>query len=201
MNSFVLMARIVRTPEIRYTQDNQMPLAQMIVEFESIKSEDPPTTLKVVGWGKLADEIKENYREGDRVILEGRLTMNVIEHPEGYKEKKAELTASRVHKIGADSNYTPAPASTTSPSNVVAFDSYSSPTSNNETKTESEPFPEQPSTAPARETSPDGNKNLDDIPFLRPVSPRSPESDLLDPWELAANQPGLWLQGNGMLWD
>ena len=30
MNSCILMAKIVRRPELRYTQDNQTPYAQML---------------------------------------------------------------------------------------------------------------------------------------------------------------------------
>jgi DNA polymerase-3 subunit gamma/tau len=35
----------------------------------------------------------------------------------------------------------------------------------------------------------------DDIPFVRPVSLRTSESELQDCWELAANKPGIWLHG------
>lgn len=155
MNSCILMARITRTPEVRYTQDNQRPLAQMLVEFEGMRPDDPPMSLKVVGWGKLADEIQQNYVEGDRVIIEGRLRMNTIERQEGFKEKRAELTASRVHKVGADPGYTPSAAS----SNVVDFDSYSERSAPTDTETPDTPTPDPAMSAPAEE------KNLDDIPF------------------------------------
>lgn len=148
------MARITRTPEIRYTQDNQRPLAQMLVEFEGLRPDDPPMSLKVVGWGKLADEIQQNYAEGDRVIIEGRLRMNTIERSEGFKEKRAELTASRIHKLGSDPDYTP-----TSASNVVDFDSYSDRSSETDMDIADAPSPDPSLATPAE------NKNLDDIPF------------------------------------
>lgn len=107
MNSCILMAEIIQDPELRYTSDNQTPLAQMLVQFPGQRAEDPPTTLKVVGWGNFASEIKENYQVGDRVIIEGRLGMNSIDRPEGFKEKRAELTASRIYKLGADTTFEP----------------------------------------------------------------------------------------------
>lgn len=102
MNSCILIAEIVETPQLRYTTD-QKALAEMLVQFPGPRAEDPPATLKVVGWGNLAQEIQQNYHQGDRVIIEGRLGMNTIQR-DGYKEKKAELTVQRIHMLGAGFN-------------------------------------------------------------------------------------------------
>lgn len=100
MNSCILMADIVQAPQLRYTSDNQTPVAEFIVQFPGLRDDDPPSQIKVIGWGNLAQEIQEQYREGDRVLLEGRLGMNTIERPEGFKEKRAEMTVSRVYSLG-----------------------------------------------------------------------------------------------------
>jgi single-strand DNA-binding protein len=101
MNSFILMATVVRPPELRYSQDNQLPIANMTVEFEgNVKAEERQPQLRIVGMGNLAKEMDENkYAEGTRLIIEGRLSMTTIERPEGYKEKRAELIASRIHAV------------------------------------------------------------------------------------------------------
>ncbi|MGK7902640.1 MAG: single-stranded DNA-binding protein [Hormoscilla sp.] len=101
MNSCVLMAEIIQEPQLRYTADNQTPIAEMLVEFPGLRSEDPTGRLKVIGWGNLAKEITEHYHEGDRVVLQGRLSMNTIERPEGFKEKRAELTVSKIYSLSA----------------------------------------------------------------------------------------------------
>ncbi len=95
------MAEIIQQPQLRYTPDNQLQIAEMLVQFPGPKPEDPPEHLKVIGWGNLAQEIHEKYREGDRVIIEGRLGMNTIDR-DGVKEKRAELTAQRIYSVGAD---------------------------------------------------------------------------------------------------
>lgn len=126
MNSCILLAEIVQDPQLRYTSDTQTPITEMLVQFPGLRAEDPPETLKVVGWGNLAQEIQERYRQGDRVVIEGRLSMNSLERPEGFKEKRAELTVQRIHNWGESINMGSSAASfeqpsvtTTSPRSVV----------------------------------------------------------------------------------
>ncbi len=115
------MAEIVQAPELRSTSDNQMEIAEMFVQFVNGKPENPPALIKVVGWNNLAREIKEKYRQGDRVIIEGRLEMSVTEKPEGYKEKRAQLVASRIHAftggedLGTGAAMSPAAAASRTP--------------------------------------------------------------------------------------
>jgi single-stranded DNA-binding protein len=122
MNNCVLMAEIVQDPQLRYTQDNQVPVAEMMVQFPALRADDPPSLLRVVGWRNLAQEIQERYHKGDRVIIEGSLRMNSVDRPEGFKEKVAELIAQRIHPITTDALGAPAlsasasvPASTPAP--------------------------------------------------------------------------------------
>jgi single-stranded DNA-binding protein len=161
MNSCVLMAKIVRSPQLRYTQDNQLAVIEMMVEFDSLSPQSQPSTLKVVGWGNLATEIEQKYGEGDRVILTGRLKMDTIERPEGFKEKRAELTVSNIYPVVA--------GATSSFSNVVKMDSYKSPPAQEEKEDFS---PEYTPSSPPQITSETGedsseldSENLDNIPF------------------------------------
>ena len=113
MNSCILMAEIVQEPQLRYTSDN-LAVTEMLVQFpNSQKAEDAPATLKVVGWGNLATEIQQNYHQGDRVILVGRLGMNTIDRPEGFKEKRAELTVQQIQNLGGGFNLSSQPVTET----------------------------------------------------------------------------------------
>jgi single-stranded DNA-binding protein len=102
MNSCILMVQVVKDPELRYTPE-ELALAETIVQFEALRAEEPPATLKMIAWGNLAKEVQERYHEGDRLIVEGRLQMNTIERrSDGVKEKHAELVASRIHPLEAN---------------------------------------------------------------------------------------------------
>ena len=50
MNHCVLEVEVVEAPTLRYTQDNQTPIAEMAVRFDGLRADDPPGELKVVGW-------------------------------------------------------------------------------------------------------------------------------------------------------
>ena len=115
MNSCVLMVEIIQAPELRYTQDGNTAIAEMVVQFPSLRAEDPMSTLKVMGWGNLAQQIQEQFHQGDQVIVEGRLNMRTVERPEGFKEKLAELRASRVHSLNMVTSGVAAPATATTP--------------------------------------------------------------------------------------
>ncbi len=158
MNSCILMAQIVSEPELRSTQD-QVSVSSMMVEFESAKEGESPGQVQVEVWGKLAEEIKNTYSSGDRVIVEGRLSMNLFEMPEGYKEKRAKLVASRIYAIGGSSS-TVKPQQTQQPDNVVNF--ASSPQAQPETNyVDTTATTPEPASVPAS----GGNEDWDEIPF------------------------------------
>ena len=101
MNHCVLEVEVIDAPTVRYTQDNQTPIAEMAVRFDALREGDPPGELKVVGWGNLAQELQNRVQTGQRLLIEGRLRMNTMPRGDGMKEKRAEFTLARLHPIGA----------------------------------------------------------------------------------------------------
>lgn len=179
MNSCILMAQIVSQPELRSTQD-QTSVSTMMVEFESTREGEAPGKVQVEGWGKLAEDIKNTYSSGDQVIIEGRLSMNLFEMPEGYKEKRAKLVASRIYPMG-----TAGGASYQQTDNVVDF--APSPQPQPAYAQTPAPAPEATPAPASRDNS--GNEDWDEIPFVRPVYSRTNfGSQLCDSWELEANR-------------
>ena len=160
MNSCILMAKIIRSPELRYTQDNQTPIAQMLVEFDGPRPDDPPATLKVVGWGNMASEIQEQYNEGDRVVIVGRLSMNTVDRPEGFKEKRAELTVSQIHSVSSDGS-----EAVSSRSSNAADDDLDAVDSSAKAKPASSKSKPKTAVAPEPQADDAPTQNLDDIPF------------------------------------
>ena len=99
MNHCLIQSVIKTNPQMRYTKENQTPIAEMMVGIKGLRSDDPINDLKVLGWGTIAQEMIDQLKEGNNVVLEGRLRMNSVTRKDGTKEKQAELTASRIHHI------------------------------------------------------------------------------------------------------
>ena len=99
MNHCLIQAVINNAPQMRYTKESQTPIAEMVVNFKGLRSEDPIRELKVLGWGNIAQEMIDNLKEGQNIVLEGRLRMNSVTRKDGTKEKQPELTASKIHNI------------------------------------------------------------------------------------------------------
>jgi single-stranded DNA-binding protein len=156
MNNCMLLAEIVQAPQLRYTSDNQTPVAEFWVEFPPLRDNDPAAKLKVVAWGSLGQEVQANYQAGQRVLLEGRLAMNVVDRPEGFKEKQVEMTLQRLYDAGSFSTMAmtaPAPLTPTTASPAAA------PVAVAPTPSSPPPVTPPPPAAPAP------SPNYDDIPF------------------------------------
>ncbi|MCP9899935.1 single-stranded DNA-binding protein [Cyanobium sp. Cruz CV13-4-11] len=99
MNHCLLEVEVLEAPQVRYTQDSQTPVAEMAVQIEGLRPDDPPGQLKVVGWGNLAQDLQNRVQVGQRLVLEGRLRMNTVTRQDGVKEKRAEFTLARLHPL------------------------------------------------------------------------------------------------------
>jgi single-stranded DNA-binding protein len=106
VNHCLLEVEVLEAPQVRYTQDNQTPIAEMLVSLDGLRPDDPPGQLKVVGWGNLAQELPARVQIGQRLLIEGRLRMNTVTRQDGVKEKKAEFTLSRLHPMAAATEVT-----------------------------------------------------------------------------------------------
>ncbi|MCP9881911.1 single-stranded DNA-binding protein [Cyanobium sp. Alchichica 3B3-8F6] len=124
MNHCLLEVEVLEAPQVRYTQDNQTPVAEMAVQIDGLRPDDPPGQLKVVGWGNLAQELQNSVHVGQRLMLEGRLRMNTVTRQDGVKEKRAEFTLARLHPLDAGPSGmtpgTPSPATTAPAASATA---------------------------------------------------------------------------------
>ncbi len=164
VNHCLLEVEVLEAPQVRYTQDNQTPVAEMAVQMDGLRPDDPPGQLKVVGWGNLAQDLQNRVQVGQRLVVEGRLRMNTVTRQDGVKEKRAEFTLARLHPLGgatATGLPTPGPASQPRPAAPAPVRA-SAPTPAPAARAVAAQEPPTWNTSPLVPDLPDGD---DEIPF------------------------------------
>lgn len=91
MNKVILMGRLTRDPDIRYTQgDNSMCIAKfsLAVDRRFVRnSQDGATAdfFNCTAFGKLAEHVERFYRKGTKTLLSGRIQNDNYTNREGQK--------------------------------------------------------------------------------------------------------------------
>jgi single-strand DNA-binding protein len=109
MNAIAILGEVVGDPELRETPDG-LAIAKFPLRFAAARPEEAPYQVSVVVFGRvarpgesgrnLAQEVAQQFHQGDTVVVEGQLRMNTIER-DGYKEKRAEVQARKVVSVSA----------------------------------------------------------------------------------------------------
>lgn len=103
MNQVVLVGRLARDPEVRYTKtgkavatftvaiNRNAPMAQ-----RDLNEKEPADFIPVVAWDKLAEMCGNNLAKGSRVFVQGRLQVRSYETQDGQRRWVTEVVADLV---------------------------------------------------------------------------------------------------------
>lgn len=96
MNKVVLVGRIVRDPEVRYSQgENPTAVARYTIAVDRrFKRDGEPTAdfINCVTFGKSAEFVEKYFRKGLRISISGRITTNSYTNKDGIKVYTTEVT-------------------------------------------------------------------------------------------------------------
>lgn len=96
MNKVVLVGRLTRDPEVRYTQgENQTAIARYTLAVDRrFKRDGEPTAdfINCVVFGKSAEFAEKYFRQGLRVAISGRITTGSYTNKDGIKVYTTEVT-------------------------------------------------------------------------------------------------------------
>lgn len=96
MNKLIIMGRLVKDPEIRYTQTSKV-VAQFTLAvdrpFTGQDGQRETDFIPCVVWGKAAELIGNSVHKGHRLLVEGRLQIRSYEAKDGSKRYVAECIA------------------------------------------------------------------------------------------------------------
>jgi single-strand DNA-binding protein len=100
MNKTVLVGRLVKDPEIRYTANNQTPNAKFTLAVNRMKKvENQPDAdfVPIVVWGKSAENCGKYIAKGSLVAVAGRIQTRTWDDTEGKKHYATEVIADEVN--------------------------------------------------------------------------------------------------------
>lgn len=97
LNCVNLIGRVGANIEIRFFESGSAKATlSLAVRRRAKDAPPPPSTIKVVAWGENLVTQLSSLRSAQQCVIQGRLSMNTIERPEGFREKITELIAERI---------------------------------------------------------------------------------------------------------
>ena len=113
MNKVILMGRLTRDPEVRYTQTNNTLVSSFSIavnrRFTRPGEERQADFINVVAWSKLGEFCSKYFKKGQQVGVIGRLQVRNWEDEQGQKRYVTEVVAEEAYfadskRDGADSS-------------------------------------------------------------------------------------------------
>ena len=99
MNKVVLIGRLTRDPELRYTGSNT-PVASFTLAvnrpFSNQQGEREADFINVVVWRKQAENVKNYLSQGSQAAVEGRIQTRSYDDQNGQKRYVTEVVADNV---------------------------------------------------------------------------------------------------------
>ncbi len=101
MNRVILMGRLARDPEVRYSQgDTAMAIARfsLAVDRRRTQNSDGQTAdfINIVAFGKLGEFAEKYLRKGTKVTLEGRIQTGSYTNKDGAKVYTTDVVADNI---------------------------------------------------------------------------------------------------------
>ncbi|MEE3343589.1 MAG: single-stranded DNA-binding protein [Bacilli bacterium] len=107
LNQVVLVGRLVKTPELKIT-DNGKKISRITLavprNYKNMDGEYDTDFLDCTLWTNVAENTSEYCQTGDMIGVKGRIQTRVIQNEDGTKKKKTEIIAERVTFLAQSDN-------------------------------------------------------------------------------------------------
>ena len=101
MNKVILMGRLTRDPEIRYTQTNNTVVANFALavnrRVSSQSGDKQADFINIVAWNKVGEFCGKYFKKGQQVAVIGRLQVRTWDDQNGQKHYVTEVIADEVY--------------------------------------------------------------------------------------------------------
>jgi len=99
MNKTVLMGRLTKDPELRYTTNNTAVVNFTLAVDRRIKQEGQPSAdyISIVAWNKLAEAINNYCKKGRKIAVVGRIQTRTWDDTENKRHYVTEVVAEEMY--------------------------------------------------------------------------------------------------------
>ena len=141
MNKVILMGRLTRDPEVRYTQTNNTLVASFSLavdrRFVRQGEERQADFFNIVAWSKTGEFCSKYFKKGQQVGIIGRLQTRTWDDEQGQKHYVTEVVADEAYFTGSkrdsegdaganfDNAFGGMPSGNTAPSENSDFETFS----------------------------------------------------------------------------
>ena len=100
MNKVILMGRLTKDVEVRYTQTNNTMVASFTLAVNrrfAKQGEQQADFINIVAWSKTAEFVSKYFKKGQQVVVVGRLQIRSWEDEQGQKRYVTEVVAEEAY--------------------------------------------------------------------------------------------------------
>ena len=123
MNKVVLIGRLTRDPELRYTGNNT-PVASFSLavnrNYSNQQGEREADFINIVVWRKQAENVKNYLTQGSQVAIDGRLQTRTYDDQNGQRRYITEVIADNVTFLSSRAGGSQIPESSSNTSSYTA---------------------------------------------------------------------------------
>ena len=102
MNKVILVGRLARDPDVRYTQSGKATASfALAVNRRGQGKEQQADFIPIVAWEKLAEIAGNNLMKGSQILVEGRMQIRNYEDKNGQKRYVTEVVAQNIEFLGS----------------------------------------------------------------------------------------------------
>ena len=104
MNKVLLIGRLTKDPELRYTQSGTAVASFTLAvnrRFSNQNGEREADFINCVAWQKSAEFVANYFRKGQQMALEGRLQVRTYDGNDGQRRWVTEVVADQIEFVGS----------------------------------------------------------------------------------------------------
>ena len=102
MNKIILMGRLIKDPEVKYTNNGKAVAQFTLAVNRPIKNAEgnyEADFINIVAWNQTAEVVGNYVHKGQRLLVEGRLQIRAYDAKDGSKRYVTEVIASNIEFI------------------------------------------------------------------------------------------------------